>query len=127
MTTAGYKRLVFALSAALVVLIAFAGKFYWDSVQLRLRVAFAGEQIEVFKNLRALALSSNAPGAAQSLESVVHYYPSGTKQVSGTPLDLVVERERADAICAIVAHLRAKTGEDLGDAPEAWIQKYVHQ
>jgi hypothetical protein len=37
----------------------------------------------------------------------------------------MVERERALAERDIIAYLRAKTGQDLGESPEAWIQKYA--
>jgi hypothetical protein len=37
----------------------------------------------------------------------------------------MVERERTNTFHEIIAHLRAKTGEDLGDDPEKWIQKYA--
>jgi hypothetical protein len=37
----------------------------------------------------------------------------------------MVERERALAVRDIISHLRAKTGQDLGENPETWIQKYT--
>jgi hypothetical protein len=40
-------------------------------------------------------------------------------------VDRMVERDRALAVRDILACLRIKTGEDLGDSPEAWIQKYA--
>jgi hypothetical protein len=36
----------------------------------------------------------------------------------------MVEQARASAIREIIAELRKKTGEDLGDDPEVWIKKY---
>jgi hypothetical protein len=64
-------------------------------------------------------------GAAESLQYVVGYYPSGSKQETGSRLDRMVEQERALATRDIIAYLRSKTGEDLGERPEAWIQKYA--
>jgi hypothetical protein len=32
--------------------------------------------------------------------------------------------ERASAIREVIAYLRKKTGEDLGDDPQKWIEKY---
>jgi hypothetical protein len=125
MTTTGYKRLVITLSAALLLVLGLAAKLLWDAAQLQLRVAFAEEQTGIFDSMRTQALSSDVTGAAGSLEYAVRYYPSGTKQVTGSRLDRVVERARAAAVRAIIAHLRTKTGEDLGDDPEKWIQKYA--
>jgi hypothetical protein len=125
MTLTGYKRLVIALSVALLLVLALAGKLFWDAGLLQVRVAFANEQIGIFEDVRVRALLADAAGAAGSLDYIVRYYPSGTKQVAGSQLDSIVERARADAIRAIIAHLRAKTGEDLGDNPEKWIQKYA--
>jgi hypothetical protein len=125
MTLTGYKRLVIALSVALLLVLALAGKLFWDAGMLSVQVAFASEQTKIFEDMRTQALSADATGAAQNLEYAVHYYPSGTKQVAGSRLDGVVERARADAVRAIIAHLRTKTGADLGDDPEKWIQKYA--
>lgn len=90
---------------------------------LRIQVAFASEQTQIFDEMRTRALDSDASGAAACLEYVVAYYPSGTKQETGSRLDRIVERERGVAVRDIVAHLRTKTGEDL-ESSEAWIQKY---
>ena len=125
MTSPAYKRLSSALSAVVFVLLIAACKFFWDAATLHIHVAFASEQTEIFDNMRTQALSADAVGAAQSLDYVVHYYPSGTKQVRGSLLDQMVERERTNTILEIIAHLRTKTGEDLGDNAEKWIQKYA--
>jgi hypothetical protein len=60
--------------------------------------------------------------AIASLDYVVGYDPSGTKQAAGSPLDLMVERSRHAAVARIVAALRKKTGQDYGDDPRAWIR-----
>ena len=75
--------------------------------------------------MRLGALRSDPAEAAGCLEYVVSYYPSGTKQEAGSRLDRMVERERALALRDILSYLRVKMGEDLGEAPEAWIQKYA--
>jgi hypothetical protein len=125
MTASGHKRLIVVLTAALVVSLAAAGKIFWDAVLLRLRVSFASEQIAIFEEMRSRALSAEGSGAAQHLEYVVNYYPSGTKQIAGSRLDGIVERARTNAIRDIITHLREKTGENLGDDTEKWIQKYA--
>jgi hypothetical protein len=77
--------------------------------------------------MRTRALQSSASDAAGCLQYVVHYYESGSKQETGSRLDRMVERERQRAAQDIMAYLRIKTGQDLGESPEAWIQKYAQR
>ena len=92
---------------------------------MTIRVALASEQTKIFDEMRTKALQSDPAEAVRCLDYVVSYYPSGTKQETGSRLDRIVERERALAARDIVTYLRTKTGEDLGDNPEVWIQKYA--
>ena len=101
------------------------GSFFWSRGLLTIRVAWASEQTEIFDEMRTRALTSDSAGAAGCLEYVVGYYPSGSKQETGSRLDRMVEHQRALATRDIVAYLRTKTGEDLGVSPEVWIQKYA--
>ena len=99
----------------------------WNHARLKIEVAFAEEQTRIFEQMRQQAVGGSPSGAAESLAYVVNYYPSGTKQREGSRLDGVVERMRSSAIRDIISHLRQKTGEDLGEKPEAWIEKYAKQ
>jgi len=81
--------------------------------------------MKIFAEMRTRSLQADSADAAGNLEYVVGYYPSGSKQETGSRLDRIVERERALAVRDIIAHLRIKTGEDLGENPEAWIKKYA--
>lgn len=92
---------------------------------LWLRAGFADEQTRTYENSRNEALKSDAAGAAKCLNFIVHHYPSGTLQASGSGLDRTVERVRRSAIRDVIAHLRSLTGEDLGDNPNAWIDRYA--
>jgi hypothetical protein len=94
-------------------------------VHSRSTLAFASEQTRIFEEMRTRAVRSDVATAAGCLENVVNYYPSGTKQETGSQLDFIVERERTLAVRDIVADLRSKTGENLGENPEAWIKKYA--
>ncbi len=125
MSVSGYKRLTVALAVLCGLLaLAFVSLFI-ASAPLKLRAAFASEQVHIFDEMRDKALHSDASGAAGCLEYVVNYYPSGTKQESGSRLDRMVESARGHSVREIVAYLRTKTGEDLGTDPEAWIKKYA--
>jgi hypothetical protein len=110
------------------VLLAFlCASLFIGYAPLKLRVAFASEQVRIFQEMREKALNSDAPGAAGCLEYVVNYYPSGTKQESGSRLDSMVESARGQSVREIVAYLRTKTGEELGTDPDSWIKKYAKQ
>jgi hypothetical protein len=98
--------------------------FFWKFGMLQIRVAWAGSQVEIFSDMSRKAAASGAPEAVEYLEYVVGYYPSGTKQVSGSTLDRMVETSRARAIQEIIMHLRSKTGEDLGTNAEPWLLKF---
>jgi len=119
-----HKWLTVLLGAACIGLLVLCGLLFWSFGSLKIRVALASEQTKLFEDMRSRALAGDAADAADCLEYVIWYYPSGTKQQPGSRLDRMVERERAGATRDIIAHLRAKTGEDLGDDPETWIQKY---
>jgi hypothetical protein len=66
------------------------------------------------------AKSSPPEEAAEYLEYLVNYYPSGTKQLAGSKLDRIVESARSHAIKAVIDGLRSTTGKDLGDDPKSW-------
>ena len=94
-------------------------------VPLRLRLMLGSEQVHIFDEMRIRALQSDPEEAVGCLEYVARYYPSGTKQEAGSRLDRMVESSRTSSAREIIAYLRAKTGEDLGDTPEPWIEKYA--
>ena len=98
---------------------------YWNYGWLKIHVAFASEQTQIFDEMRTKAMQSDPAGAAGCLQCVVNYYPSGSKQETGSRLDRIVERERTLAVREIIAHLRVKTNQDLGENPDVWIQKYA--
>jgi hypothetical protein len=115
----------FVLGISCVVLLVGGGLTFWNYGQLRLHASFANEQTQVFDGMWMRTLQSTAlPEIAGSLEYVVTYYPSGSKQREGLKLDHVVERYRTAVVREIVAHFRRITGQDLGDNPTPWIQKY---
>jgi hypothetical protein len=102
------------------------GWLLWTRAWLDLEVAFAAEQTVIFNDMRAKALASSNPiEIAGYLQYAVGYYPSGTKQQTGSRIDQIVERSRANSIREIVAHLRTISGQDFGDDPQQWIAHYV--
>ncbi len=122
-----------SFSDSLIVLVAFValllvillGWQSWNHARLKIEIAFAEEQTKIFDSMREKAIQADARGAAGFLEYAVNYYPSGSKQRSGSRLDKILERMRSYAVRDIISHLRQKTGEDLGEKPKAWIEKYA--
>jgi hypothetical protein len=120
-----YKRLSLLLGIGCIGLLVLCGLLFWNYGVLKVQVAFASEQTQIFDDMCTKASQSDVPGTVACLNYVVSYYPSGTKQVTGSRLDRMVERERMTAARAIIASLRIRTGEDLGENPDMWIQKYA--
>ena len=52
--------------------------------------------------------------------------PQGTRYCV-TELQKMVARERTAAIKDLIAHLRATTGQDLGDDPQKWIKEFANK
>lgn len=124
MSVTAYKRLAIFLSIICFALLILFGSVFWSYGWLSIHVAMASEQTNIFDEMRTQALQSDPAEATNCLAYVVNYYPSGSKQDVGSHLDRMVERERASAIRDIIAYLRSKTGEDLGENAQAWIEKY---
>jgi hypothetical protein len=112
---------------ALLVVLAVGAAAYlaFEHASLVLRVASAQDQAATFEKMRQQALKASDPAHLVGyLECTVGYYPSGSKQSAGSSLDLIVEQARQSAVREIIADLRAKTGQDLGDDPQAWIDRF---
>src|ERR1041385_8776642 len=71
---------------------------------------------------RVEAFKGDLGRAAYSLNSVVEYRP--TKVPSEGDFAQILDTFRACAVREIIARMRTLSGEDLGDDPSAWLQKY---
>ena len=127
MNLSGYRRATTVLAIACTGLVGIAVYLFVQYAPLRLRLMLATEQVEIFEAMRARAIQGGPTDAAGCLDYVVSYYPSGTKQIMGSRLDRLVEHARAGATREILAQLRTQTREDLGEDPQAWIQKYARR
>ncbi len=96
----------------------------------QIQIAFAAEQTAIFDQMVDKArdsLSQTPPDCAQAADCLNYlhfYYPSGTKQTTGTSLDQIVERHRSLCIAEVVRLLREATGEDHGESAELWIERF---
>lgn len=122
--TAMNSRHLVTLVGVFCLLSVIATSLLWLYGRQSLEISFAEEQTAIFEEMRSKAVQGSPTTAAECLQYVVAYYPTGSKQQTGSKLDRMVERARARALAEIVAHLRRSTGEDLGEAPEPWIAKY---
>ena len=116
------RVLLFGLLVAAIILAVLVGG-YLATLPLRVRIAFADEQTAIFDDMRVKAERADAAEALDYLEYTLRYYPSGTKQIGGSQLDRIVERARQNALREIIAALRARTGKDLGDDPQHWLDE----
>jgi hypothetical protein len=92
------------------------------------RLGLADGQVREFEDSRVAVLKEESPLAlAQLLEHTIVYYPSGSKQATGSRLDRMVEVGRADTINHIIARLRVVTGRDLGSDASGWLKEYLGQ
>jgi len=92
---------------------------------LKLRVSFADDQIRIFDEMKVSSNTTSDPHRLTGfLAYAVNYYPSGSKQTTGTRLDRIVETGRSNAIAEIVIRLQNITGKSLGSDPQKWIAEY---
>jgi hypothetical protein len=119
--------MIVVLVLALVGVIAYGAVNYMAA---SLRLALADEQTEILQNMVTKshdALSQSPPDVSKAVGYLCYahrYYPSGTKQLTGSRLDRIVERTRSLAEMRIIDMLRKETGEDHGEVAEAWIRAF---
>ena len=100
------RKIAVALGIACLLLVVLLGDVGWRYFRRGVEVAFAGEQTAIFDDMRIQALASQSPEKVKDcLQYTETYYPSGTKQRTGSTLDRVVERHRAAVLREIRAHL----------------------
>lgn len=119
-----WRRSTIGLGAACFVLLMLCGYLAARWTSLVVHTAFAEDQIRVFADAANRAARAEPGEAADSLAYVIDYYPSGTKQATGSRLDALVETARDSAILSIIRSLKAKTGENHGEDPKVWVKKY---
>jgi hypothetical protein len=85
------------IAIALLAILAIWG---WGRyTEIRLRAALAEEQTQFFEEVVEQALQrTNSQDIAADIEAIRIYYPAGSKQRTGSHLDLIVERARKEAI-----------------------------
>ena len=120
------NRLVhFRFYSAIIIGVVLCGVFSIKYTLLKLRISFAYGQISTFEVMRSSLDNISEPGELSAkLEYVLNYYPSGSKQITGTQLDKIVELARSNTASEIISHLRVRTGKDVGSDPQRWLKEY---
>lgn len=121
MTTAGYRRLLFVLSGAVAALLLSMGNLALRYSELRMEAGGAWLLIAEFQGIRSHLSELDATGLADRLNNTVRR----SLKYKNASLKRVVEHERALLVRDLIANLRKKTGEDLGEDPSVWISKYL--
>lgn len=124
------RAITAVLLAAVAILTAVVVYSFARTTLQTVEIALADEQTEIFADMVAQAadsLAKSPPDVAAAvgyLEYAHKYYPSGTKQTVGSPLDRIVERTRSLAVMQIIDMLREATGVDHGDDPDVWVEAF---
>lgn len=123
MTVIGYRRLTILLLLVIVGLFGFAWHLVLECARYRADERGAWLTVRDFQRSRDFAERSEPKEAVQVLDQIAHLPPARTNG----PLDRIIENERARQVRQLIEYLRKTTGEDLGDDPAKWIEKYSAQ
>ncbi len=122
MTVIGYRRVLILACMLIVSLLALACHLAMRSFTQQADEREVWSGIVDYGRCRDAALRSEPERAVEQLYIIACLPPRRTN--SPSPLIRMLERERDRDIRDVVAYLRTKTGEDLGDDPAKWIEKY---
>jgi hypothetical protein len=117
-----HKVISFALAILSLVLLLMLIVTLGQRNRERVDVRYAHDIVGGFQQWRDLALKGEPAEAAGYLEQLA--FPEGRPSPFSGSLSYFVETQRQRAVKDVIVYLRAKTGKDLGDKPEAWIREY---
>ena len=127
MSITSYKRLTILLAVGIILLLGLVWQlnFKLHMALLDWKESDQSTWVEVrdIDKVRDWALQADTQKAVDYLDMLDQSPPREWTARIGN-LGRVIEIERASAIREVIAYLRKKTGEDLGDDPQKWIEKY---
>ncbi len=133
------------LTALSLVVLALCWKVYRDNREHRVLSGFVQRYFglaQFIEQSRANGLNGGTPAVtATCLKHAAEFeYPGestvGAEYLASAPqatrycvteLQRMVARERTAAVKDLIAHLRATTGQDLGDDPQPWIKEFANK
>jgi hypothetical protein len=122
MSVAQHKSLSSALALLSLVLLVLLLVTLGQKNRYSADVRYAHDIVGGFQDRRDLALKGEPAEATSYLEQLA--FPEGQPSPFSGSLSNFVETQRRRAVKDVIVYLRAKTGKDLGDQPEAWIKEY---
>jgi hypothetical protein len=122
MTITKHKILSGALGVLSVGLLVALLAMHERANRYRVEVRYAHDLIGGFDSKRDMALKAQLPETIEYLEQL--HFPEGQPSPFTGSLACFVETQRRRDVYDIIVYLRTKTGKDLGDKPETWIQEY---
>lgn len=120
MTVVGYRRLTLLLLLIVLGLVGLSWQLALKCVMYRADERATWLTIRDFQRSRDFATRSEPKVAVQVLEQIAYLPPPRTNR----PRDRIIESERARQVHDVIAYLRKTTGDDVGDDPAKWIEKY---
>lgn len=117
-----HRAIVWGLSFVSVGTVVLLALILYCHMELTIKVLFAREQVRAFLSARDKARTGSIEEALQCLDETMSYYPSGSKQTTGSALDEIVETSRKLAMADIIAFLRQKSKRDFGDNAKDWLE-----
>ena len=97
--TTGVMKVNIKLRILLSSLAIFAIYFAISNSLLKAKISYAKDQIEVINTIKNnVKNKKDKTFIMESIKEIRNYYPSGTKQITGSNLDIIVEKEREEAV-----------------------------
>jgi hypothetical protein len=118
---------VFVMAMFMVLSFGCAGWQFLRTSWAQHWLGHAGSQIAIFERMRVEAQSRMRMRQRPDSNMWCRTILQEQKHPAGSRLDRIVQQARASAIREIITELRKKTGEDLGEDPQPWIEKYRNQ
>jgi hypothetical protein len=122
MTIRGYKLWIVGLSIFIVVLGVEALYLFFVVAKLQSTETHTAKAVKAFSDAQEAACKSEPAQAVRELEYLLAWTPVYYR--SNSSHAFIIDHSRAQALSNVLSYLRKKTGEDFGDDPHAWIQKY---
>src|SRR5689334_10601880 len=113
-----HKRAVWLLGTSTILLGLMSLWLLLGLMKRESEVAKATKAVDYFASEQQVTDERGSAEIARNLRFVSNFHPDGFQH--NAALTSIVDREKGRAISNIIGHLRRKTGENLGDAPEPW-------
>jgi hypothetical protein len=122
MSIRGYKLWTVGLSIIVVVLGVEAFYLFLVVAKLQATETHTAKAVKAFSDAQEVACKADPTQAVRELQYMLAWTPVYYR--SNSSHAYIIDHSRAQALSNVLSHLRKETGEDLGDDPNAWIQRY---